>query len=123
MRYLGSEVSGCGVDRSNKYAGARVKPAFWFRGRKCADAPVSNGLGAIQAANVTLARMSAESLLSDLRQFMTGPVPYWQTLGLELKEVMPGKTVFEAMVRPWINTESNTPWGRAGIDCLFPHAP
>jgi uncharacterized protein (TIGR00369 family) len=36
----------------------------------------------------------------DLRVFMTGIVPYWQTLGLELVEVEPGRAVFEANVRP-----------------------
>ncbi len=30
---------------------------------------------------------------------MTRQVPYWQTLGLELKEVSPGVAVFEAEVR------------------------
>lgn len=38
--------------------------------------------------------------LQDLRHFMTTLVPYWQTLGLELKEVAPGKAVFEAAVVP-----------------------
>jgi uncharacterized protein (TIGR00369 family) len=38
--------------------------------------------------------------LHDLRKFMTSVVPYWQTLGLELKEVVPGKAVFEAEVSP-----------------------
>ncbi len=32
--------------------------------------------------------------------FMTSVVPYWQTLGLELKELAPGKAVFEAVVVP-----------------------
>jgi len=36
----------------------------------------------------------------DLQHFMTTVVPYWQTLGLELKEVAPGKAVFEAAVVP-----------------------
>jgi uncharacterized protein (TIGR00369 family) len=31
---------------------------------------------------------------------MTMVVPYWQTLGLELKEVAPGRSVFEASVSP-----------------------
>lgn len=31
---------------------------------------------------------------------MTTVVPYWQTLGLVLKEVAPGKAVFEAEVKP-----------------------
>lgn len=31
---------------------------------------------------------------------MTGIVPYWQTLGLELLEVEPGRAVFAANVRP-----------------------
>lgn len=38
--------------------------------------------------------------LHDLGKFMTSVVPYWQTLGLELKEVVPGKAVFEAEVSP-----------------------
>lgn len=38
--------------------------------------------------------------LQDLRHFMSTVVPYWQTLGLELKEVAPGKAVFEAAVVP-----------------------
>jgi uncharacterized protein (TIGR00369 family) len=44
--------------------------------------------------------MNAESSLSALKEFVTTAVPYWQTLGLELKEVGPGKAVFEATVRP-----------------------
>jgi len=38
--------------------------------------------------------------MNDLRKFMTGIVPYWQTLGLELVEVEPGRAVFAANVRP-----------------------
>jgi uncharacterized protein (TIGR00369 family) len=38
--------------------------------------------------------------MNDLRKFMTGIVPYWQTLGLELVEVEPGHAVFAANVRP-----------------------
>ena len=34
----------------------------------------------------------------DLRKFMVNAVPYWQTLGLELMEVEPGRAVFEANV-------------------------
>src|SRR5215469_7935199 len=44
--------------------------------------------------------MTVEASLSDLKKFMTSAVPYWQTLGLELKEVVRGKAVFEAAVRP-----------------------
>ncbi|MFI5103293.1 MAG: PaaI family thioesterase [Terriglobales bacterium] len=44
--------------------------------------------------------MENESSLSRLREFMTSSVPYWQTLGLELKEIAPGRAVFEAVVRP-----------------------
>jgi uncharacterized protein (TIGR00369 family) len=44
--------------------------------------------------------MTVEASLSDLKKFMTSAVPYWQTLGLELKEVLRGKAVFEAAVRP-----------------------
>ena len=40
------------------------------------------------------------SPLQDLRHFMTSVVPYWQTLGLELKEIAPGRAVFEAAVVP-----------------------
>ena len=38
--------------------------------------------------------------MDDLHKFMTGIVPYWQTLGLELVEVEPGHAVFMANVRP-----------------------
>ena len=38
--------------------------------------------------------------MNDLRKLMTGIVPYWQTLGLELVEVEPGRAVFAANVRP-----------------------
>lgn len=44
--------------------------------------------------------MKIESHLSDLRKFMEGAVPFWQTLGLELKEVLPGRAVFEAEALP-----------------------
>src|SRR5579859_1526412 len=37
---------------------------------------------------------------NDLRSIMSKIVPYWQTLGLELKEAEPGRAVFEASVRP-----------------------
>src|SRR5262249_33831847 len=43
--------------------------------------------------------MNVESSLSVLQQFLTTAVPYWQTLGLELKEVGPARAVFEAAVR------------------------
>jgi uncharacterized protein (TIGR00369 family) len=43
---------------------------------------------------------NSASHLHDLRKFMTQAVPYWRTLGLELKEVEPGKAVFEALVVP-----------------------
>jgi uncharacterized protein (TIGR00369 family) len=36
----------------------------------------------------------------ELKQFMRQAVPYWKTLGLELKEVEPGRAVFEAESRP-----------------------
>jgi uncharacterized protein (TIGR00369 family) len=42
--------------------------------------------------------MKAESSLPALQEFMIGMVPYWQTLGLELKDIAPGKAVFEAAV-------------------------
>ena len=38
--------------------------------------------------------------MDDLKKFMSGIVPYWQTLGLELVEVEPGRSVFAADVRP-----------------------
>lgn len=38
--------------------------------------------------------------LAALREFMIDRVPYWRTLGLELKEVAPGRAVFEAAVVP-----------------------
>ncbi len=44
--------------------------------------------------------MKAESHLADLRKFMEAGVPFWQTLGLELKEVAPGRAVFEAAALP-----------------------
>lgn len=44
--------------------------------------------------------MNLDSSLPDLKKFMTAAVPYWQTLGLELKEVAAGRAVFEAEVRP-----------------------
>jgi uncharacterized protein (TIGR00369 family) len=37
--------------------------------------------------------------LIELKQFMTRQVPYWQTLGFDLKEVEPGRAVFEVAVR------------------------
>jgi uncharacterized protein (TIGR00369 family) len=44
--------------------------------------------------------MNSESHLFELRKFMTHAVPFWQTLGLELREVAPGKAVFEAAALP-----------------------
>lgn len=44
--------------------------------------------------------METEPALSDLCTFMTAAVPYWQTLGIQLKEVTPGKAIFEGAVRP-----------------------
>jgi len=41
-----------------------------------------------------------ERLFAELKQFMTQAVPYWRTLGFELKEVSPGRAVFEAESRP-----------------------
>jgi len=37
---------------------------------------------------------------SDLLEVMPKIVPYWQTLGFELKEAEPGHAVFEGSVRP-----------------------
>lgn len=42
----------------------------------------------------------SENALEKLRESMTQAVPYWRTLGLELKEVVPGRAVFEAQARP-----------------------
>ena len=44
--------------------------------------------------------MNDERLFAELKQFMTQAVPYWRTLGFELKEVSPGRAVFEAESRP-----------------------
>ena len=44
--------------------------------------------------------MEPTSSLAAVKEFMTSRVPYWKTLGLELKEVAPGKAVFEAAVLP-----------------------
>jgi len=44
--------------------------------------------------------MPPESDFTALQSFMSSKIPYWQTLGLQLKEVSPGKAVFEAQVRP-----------------------
>src|SRR5215470_5777491 len=44
--------------------------------------------------------MKTEPDLATVRQFMTSVVPYWQTLGMELKEVSAGQAVFEATVHP-----------------------
>lgn len=41
-----------------------------------------------------------DNRLEQLRAVMTEAVPYWRTLGLELKEVTPGRAVFEAEARP-----------------------
>lgn len=43
--------------------------------------------------------MKSDDVSQQLRTFMTGAVPYWRTLGLELKEVEPGRAVFEAEAR------------------------
>src|SRR5262245_18552031 len=44
--------------------------------------------------------MTFEPSLSSLKSFMTTPVPYWRTLGMKLKEIEPGKAVFDGVVRP-----------------------
>jgi uncharacterized protein (TIGR00369 family) len=49
---------------------------------------------------IKLKSMASESTLPVLKKFMLSAVPYWKTLGLELKEVVPGKAVFEAAVLP-----------------------
>jgi hypothetical protein len=38
---------------------------------------------------------SSDLPLNELRKFMVGVVPYWQTLGLELMEVEPGRAVLK----------------------------
>jgi uncharacterized protein (TIGR00369 family) len=43
--------------------------------------------------------VKAEDVSQQLRTFMISAVPYWRTLGLELKEVEPGRAVFEAEAR------------------------
>lgn len=45
-------------------------------------------------------RVKSDNRLQELKEVMTGAVPYWRTLGLELKEVTPGRAVFEAETRP-----------------------
>jgi len=49
---------------------------------------------------IKLLAMEPKPSLATLKEFMIGRVPYWQTLGLELKEVAPGRAVFEAAVTP-----------------------
>ena len=44
--------------------------------------------------------MKSDNRLEEIRAVMTQAVPYWRTLGLELKEVTPGRAVFEALARP-----------------------
>lgn len=44
--------------------------------------------------------MSNEPTVETVREFMTQAVPYWRTLGLKLKGVSPGRSVFEAEVTP-----------------------
>ena len=44
--------------------------------------------------------MTHESSPSALKEFMSRAVPYWKTLGMELKEVEPGRAVFEAAAHP-----------------------
>lgn len=44
--------------------------------------------------------MEQENFFDELKQFMTQGVPYWRALGLELKEVAPGRAVFEADAHP-----------------------
>jgi uncharacterized protein (TIGR00369 family) len=43
--------------------------------------------------------MTNETVNEELRTSMAEGVPYWRTLGLELKEVTPGRAVFECEVR------------------------
>jgi uncharacterized protein (TIGR00369 family) len=43
--------------------------------------------------------MPQDTEISMLHSFVSSRVPYWQTLGLQLKEVTPGRAVFEAEVR------------------------
>jgi len=51
------------------------------------------------------------SALHDLREFMTAVVPYWETLGLQLQEVAPGRAVFEALVVPGLLQNKVLPGG------------
>src|SRR5258708_31290746 len=44
--------------------------------------------------------MPPEPDFTALQSFMSSKIPYWQTLGVQLKEVSTGKAVFEAQVRP-----------------------
>jgi uncharacterized protein (TIGR00369 family) len=44
--------------------------------------------------------VNSDNVSQQLRKFMTEAVPYWRTLGLELKEVEPGRAVFEAEAKP-----------------------
>lgn len=47
-----------------------------------------------------IGRWYGDVAMDDLKTFMHSIVPYWQTLGLELVEVEPGRSVFTANVRP-----------------------
>ncbi len=58
---------------------------------------MNRGMDDLQMKN---ARTNDPGKLNDLREFIVGVVPYWQTLGLELVEVEPGHAVFEAVVSP-----------------------
>src|SRR5580765_946661 len=58
---------------------------------------MNRGMDDLQMKN---ARTNDPGKLNELREFLVGVVPYWQTLGLELVEVEPGRAVFEAVVSP-----------------------
>ena len=40
----------------------------------------------------------AAKRMSELRLFLSGVVPFWKTMGFELKELAPGSAVFEGVV-------------------------
>jgi len=44
--------------------------------------------------------VNEQNFFDELKQFMTRGVPYWRKLGFELKEIAPGRAVFEAKAHP-----------------------
>jgi len=59
---------------------------------------VGDPAGSLGAA--AIGKWYGDVAMDDLKTFMHSIVPYWQTLGLELVEVEPGRSVFTANVRP-----------------------